>query len=160
MFERLYIVWLQYKLSLLGRKATVFPIEILSLSRRIADLKSRKSAYRLIRQFHEHQNFYVRRAVVIAVRFIGREGAEQCLDLLLRSTNDREAWVRYDALWALGEAGIRDERIRSALLRHASEYVDWTLERLEGAKAKEPEQQAKIRAAESLRMYERVSIGT
>jgi len=160
MFERFYTVWLQHKLSRLGTKATVLPIEIFSLSRRIADLKSRESAYRIIRQFHEHQNFYVRRAVVIAIRFMGREAAEQCLDLLLRYTNDSEAWVRYDALWGLGEAGIRDERIRSALRRHASEYVDWTLERLEGVKAKEPEQQAKIRAAESLRMYEQVSAGT
>jgi HEAT repeat protein len=160
MLERLYIVWLHIKLSLLGTKATVFPIEIFSLSRRIADLKSRERAYRIIHQFHEHENFYVRRAVVIAIRFIGPEAAERCLHLLLRSTNDSEAWVRYDALWALGEAGIRDERIHSALLWHASEYVDWTLERLEGVKEEKPEQQAKIRAAESLRMYEQVSAGT
>ena len=157
MFERIYLLWLRYKLFLLGSADAVFPFEIFSLSRKIADLKSRESAYRLIRQFHGHQNFYVRRAVVIAIRFIGREAATECLDLLLSSAKEGEAWVRYDAFWALGEAEIEDERIREVLLRHSVEYVEWPLERLEGVKPTEAEEHAKIRAAKSLRLYEQLA---
>lgn len=154
MLEQIYLLWLRYKLFLLGGADAVFPIEIFSLSRKIADLKSRESAFRLIRQFHSHQSFYVRRAVVIAIRFIGREASSTCLDLLLSSTNDSEAWVRYDAFWALGEAEIEDQRIREVLLRHSVEYVEWPLEKLEELKPTDPEEYAKIQAAKSLRLYE------
>jgi HEAT repeat protein len=154
MFEWIYLLWLRYQLFLLGKADAVFPFEIVSLSRKIADLKSRESAYRLIRQFHGHQSFYVRRATVITIRFIGREAFTECLDLLLSSTKDSEAWVRYDAFWALGEAGIEDERIRNVLLRHSVECVEWPLERLDEVEPTEAEQHAKIRAAKSLRLYE------
>lgn len=156
MFERIYLLWLRYKLFLLGNAETIYPLEIFSLSRKIADLRSSERAYRLIHQFHSHPNFYVRRAVVIGIRFRGHDAALSCLDLLLSSTKDAEPWVRYDAFWALGEAEIRDDRIHAVLQRHSVQYVELPLERLEEFKPTEPEEHAKIRAAKSLRTYEQL----
>lgn len=47
-----------------------------------------------------------------------------------------------------------DERIHAVLLRHSAQFVEWPLERLEELKPTGSAEYAKIRAAQSLRMYE------
>ena len=154
MFERIRLFWIRYKLNLLGMADSVFPIKIISLSRKIADLESRESAYRIIKQYECHPNFYVRRAALTAIRFMGEEAAKQFLDTLLQRTSDSEAWVRYDAAWALGETKIKDDRIPIALRSVANEFANMSTVELDEFKPYGDSDYAKKRAAQSLHQYE------
>jgi HEAT repeat protein len=154
MFERIKIFWIRYKLNLLGMADAVFPIEIFSLSRKIADLESKESAYRIIKQYECHPNFYVRRAALIAIRFMGEEATKKFLDTLLQRTSESEEWVCYDAVWALGESKLKDDRIPIALRNVAKEFANMSAAELEEFKPKEDSDYAKKRAAQSLHQYE------
>ena len=155
MIERIKCFWISYKLSLLGQADAIFPFEIFSLSRKIADLQDKENAYRIIRKYQHHHNFYVRRATLIAIRFMGEEATKQFLDALLEFTSDTEDWVVYDAVWALGEFQINDDRIRIALRNVAKEFVGMSPSELEEFKPTESSDYAKKRAAESLLVYEK-----
>ena len=154
MFERIKLFWIRYKLNLLGMADTIFPIEIFSLSRKIADLESIESAYRIITQYECHPSFYVRRAALIAIRFRGEEATKEFLNTLLQRTSDSEAWVCYDAAWALGESKIKDDRIPIALRNVAKEFANMSASEVEEFKPIEDLDYAKKRAAQSLHQYE------
>lgn len=52
------LIWARFKLNLLAKQNRAFPIEIFSISRKIADKKPTKSAYKIIDQYFHRFSEY------------------------------------------------------------------------------------------------------
>ncbi|MEC5126833.1 HEAT repeat domain-containing protein [Verrucomicrobiales bacterium BCK34] len=135
----------------LGNSFPIMPIDEIRLSVEFAELPNQSKVIgRLIRELFDHDNMHVRRIAVNACRRSKHFDEPGLRDALLLRLSDEEAWVRYDAAWAIGDAGYDDDEIRSALKAAAG---DLTLPEDEERRAKNPSNadlSAKERALEVL----------
>ena len=108
----------------LARRPFVMPIEEIQLSAAFACLPDIEHVVeRLIAELFSHENFHVRRVAINATRrakVFGVSGLETALTMQL---GDSEAWVRYDAVWAVEDAGYDSPEIRRVL---AGVAAGWT----------------------------------
>ena len=81
------------------------PIEIFSLSRAIADLGDIGYLNALIEQFGNHENDFVRRCLLTAIRFSEQKPTEPMSDYISNSLHDQNSWVQYDAAFIIKTLG-------------------------------------------------------
>nr|CAP48572.1 putative integron gene cassette protein [uncultured bacterium] len=135
----------------LGNSFPIMPIDEIRLSVEFAELPNQpKVIDRLIRELFDHENMHVRRIAVNACRRSEHFDEPGLRDALVRRLSDEEAWVRYDAAWAIGDAGYDDAEIRNGLRAAAG---DAKLPGDEERRAENPSDadlSAKVRALEVL----------
>ncbi|USA47194.1 HEAT repeat domain-containing protein [Acinetobacter sp. C26M] len=150
MAELIKRIRITYKIKILGMSEIAFPIDIISLSREIADLKSTEDSHKIIEAFKAHKNAFVRRVIVTAIRFMGQNSSLKYIGYLLEKIEDEDDWVKYDVAWTLGELDCNDKRVINSLTHLAEEYFHLSKEELEKIEPNDACIYAKKRAAESL----------
>jgi len=92
------------------------PIDEIRLSVEFTELPNQpKVINRLISELFDYDNMHVRRIAVNACRRSEHFDEPGLREALLQRLSDGEGWVRYDAAWAIGDAGYDDVEIRSGL---------------------------------------------
>ena len=105
---------------LFAERSSVMPIEEIELSVAFAELPDPHATIaRLLERLLPHDNLHVRRVALNACRRIGEFEAPGLKEALVAALEDPAGWVRYDAAWALRDAGFRDEAVVAALERAA-----------------------------------------
>jgi hypothetical protein len=100
----------------LGKRHIVMPIEEMQLASALASLPNSDNVVaRMISELFSHPNMHVRRIAISASRRSKAFGVIGLRDALTFALNDPEAWVRYDATWAIQEAGFDSPEIRELL---------------------------------------------
>src|SRR5262249_32553892 len=100
----------------------VAPIKQARLSRLLAELPNpRKVVQRVLAELADHDNPSMRRIGVHACRRIGVFQAPGVRAALLRKLSGPDAWVRYDAAWAVKDAGYDGKEVRDSLARLAGD---------------------------------------
>jgi HEAT repeats len=95
----------------------VAPFDVARLSHAFAELPDpAKAVPRLIAELFDHRNADLRRIGIHACRRIGRFQSPGLRDALLHKFSDPDPWVRYDAAWAVKDAGYDGKDVRDALL--------------------------------------------
>lgn len=94
----------------------VMPVEEIRLAVQLSELPDQpKIVARLMSEYFDHPNMHVRRIAINACR------RSECFTVagldaaLVRKLKDEEGWVRYDAAWAIGDAGFDGPMVRQAL---------------------------------------------
>lgn len=156
MFKFIKLFLLRRELKSLSKSSGIsFAIVYLSLGRKISELTSKDDAHKLIEDFYDNDHPLVKRALLIAIRFMGRETTQLFLDKILESANDEWGWIKYDVAWALGDSEIKDERIRNCLLKIASDFKSMNIQELEKYDPKDEDEHAKKMAAQQLIKYDK-----
>jgi hypothetical protein len=94
----------------------VVPIKQARLSRLLAELPNpRKVVQRVLAELVDHDNPSLRRIGIHACRQIGLFQAPGLRSALLSKLSDPVAWVRYDAAWAVKDAGYDGKDVRDLL---------------------------------------------
>jgi hypothetical protein len=94
----------------------IMPIDMARLSGAFAKLPQReKVVARLLAELVTHDNSSLRRIGIHACRKIGRFQTTGLRDALLCKLSDPNPWVRYDAAWAVKDAGYDGKDVRDAL---------------------------------------------
>lgn len=95
----------------LGHAQSCMPIDIFSLSRSVVDLGDIGYIDTLIKKFGNHENAFVRRCLLTAIRFSEQKPTETMSDYISRALHDPKSWVQYDAAFiikTLGSTKIED----------------------------------------------------
>ncbi|PSB56099.1 hypothetical protein [Chamaesiphon polymorphus] len=104
----------------LGNSFPVMPIEEIRLSVAFAELPDLHNVIsRLVQELFEHENMHVRRIAINACRRAQTFDVQGLKEGLTNKLNDPEAWVRYDAAWAIHEAKYDNPLIRELLILNA-----------------------------------------
>lgn len=105
----------------LGTQPFIMPIDEIRMAHAFSSLPDTgQVVHRLVRELFDHENMHVRRIAVNATRHCKLFQAEGLQEALTRKLEDAEAWVRYDAAWAIQEAGYDSEDIRRLLAVEAA----------------------------------------
>lgn len=100
----------------LGNSFPIMPIDEIRLSVAFAKLPDQEEVVsRLIRELFSHENMHVRRIAINACRRSGAFGVSGLKEALAEKLSDPEAWVRYDAAWAIEDAQFDSPEIRKKL---------------------------------------------
>jgi hypothetical protein len=100
----------------LGERTIIMPIDEIRLSAALAALPDQdKVVTRLISELFNHHNMHVRRIGVNAARRSKAFHTWGLKEALTARLSDPEAWVQYDAAWAIAEAGFDSPEIRERL---------------------------------------------
>ena len=137
-------------LAALGQAATCLPIDIFSTSRMIADSGDVEYCRALIDRFGSHPNAFVRRCMLVAIRFIGGDFASSVAGYISKSLSDENGWVRYDAAWIIKDFGFSSESDLAVLLKMAGKLLKLSPERLEEVRVSSPDEYASKMAAEAI----------
>lgn len=155
MFKFIKLFLVKQELNSLSKSSgIVFPIVYLSLGRKISELP-KENAHKLISDFYNKDHPLVKRALLIAIRFMGKETTLFFLDKILESSNDEWGWIKYDVAWALGDSEINDERVRDCLLKISGDFKNMSYEDLKNYEPKDEDEQAKKMASEKLIEYDK-----
>ncbi len=73
----------------------------------------------LLEQLFNHKSADVRRVALGACRRMKAFAVPGLQEALLKKLSDRDGWVRYDAVWVIGEAGYDGPTVRKALAKLA-----------------------------------------
>lgn len=146
----------------LADRDIIMPVEEIRLAAQLAEEAgteklSQDSVIFPLMVLMEDPNFHVRRVAVSACRRIKRFDNKELVDLLLKKLKDPHPWVRYDAVWAFEEAGLRSPNIIKALKKVAAGTKVPTTEQEEKMDRGDAELMARVRAAKALeKMGEKV----
>lgn len=100
----------------LAEQSVVMPIEEVRLSVFFAQLPNPEQVVpRLIAEVIDHENMHIRRVGIHACRRIGLFQAPGLRDAIIRRLADENAWVRYDAVWTVQDAGYDGPDVRQIL---------------------------------------------
>jgi len=92
----------------LGEQTLIMPIDEIRLSAAFAALPEQERVVgRLISELFNHHNMHVRRIGVNAARRSQAFRTAGLKEALTARLSDPEAWVQYDAAWAIAEARVR-----------------------------------------------------
>ncbi|KTF18382.1 hypothetical protein [Pseudoalteromonas sp. H105] len=141
---------LRAKLQILSDAETCMPIEIFSLSRKMADFYPSPKIQILYEEFIDNDNAFVRRAMMTAIRFIGGEFAKSNVESVRSLLHDENGWVAYDAIWALSENDLINENDEKVIRKFAIPYQDLELEELSELSVQEANDYRNKMAAEVL----------
>ena len=134
----------------LGRQTIIMPIDEIRLAHEFSILPDQpRIVGRLIAELFDHENMHVRRIAVNASRRSGAFDTEGLQVALTRRLSDPEPWVRYDAAWAVGEAGYDSPEIRAALIEEAANCTPDD-DRLLETHRSDDELQARVKARDVL----------
>ena len=98
------------------------PIDIFSLSNSMKEIYPNDELQGIVDGFIYNENAFVRRAIIIALRFIGGSFARHNIGHLRTSLADDNEWVSYDAIWALSELDEMTPSDREAIAVFAAPY--------------------------------------
>ena len=139
---------LKAKLQILSEAEVCMPIQIFSLSRKLAEFHPNDKVQELYDEFILNDNAFVRRAMITTIRFIGEDFAKKNAESVRSRLNDNDGWVAYDAIWVLSEhdlINVQDEKI---IKTFASRYEGMTLDQLSEISPQESEEYRDKMAAE------------
>lgn len=97
------------QLHALGQAELCYPLDIFSISRAIANLKDATYCSDLVKEYGDHENAFVRRCLLIALRFSGEFAphvVEEHSAYISKSLSDPNDWVAYDACWIIKDYGF------------------------------------------------------
>lgn len=135
----------------LGDSFPIMPIDEIRLAVAFAKLLAKEHVVeRLIDEMFDDPNMHVRRIAVNACRRAKAFDAPMLKEALTRKLEDPEPWVRYDAAWAIGDAGYDCPRIRQLLSAIAGIRPLAELKVLVRAHTSNAALQAQARARETL----------
>lgn len=107
----------------LGQRPMIMPIEEMQLASSFVELPNRVEVVtRLVRELFDNENMHVRRIAINACRRAKTFDVAGLENALTERMNDPEPWVRYDAIWAIQEAGYDSPEIRSRLAAIAENF--------------------------------------
>ena len=99
----------------LSSSSAIMPIDEIRLSVAFARLPNQAEVIPRLMALFNHGNMHVRRIVINACRRAATFNVPGLREALTRKLSDPEAWVRYDAVWALQEAEYDSSEIRGCL---------------------------------------------
>ena len=139
------------RLNDLGSVEICYPIDIFSISNQIAEeLFPNNSVDIIIQDYSNHENAFVRRAILAAIRFIGPEFAEKNIPLIRKSLKDEDDWVVYDAAWILFDMSSIEASEMETLKLIANELSTLSSKELELFEPKEATDYASKKAAQAV----------
>ncbi len=138
------------KLTVLAQAETCYPIDIFSISRLIADTQDLDLCKSVINEYGNSHNAFVRRCLLISIRFIGGNFPATVSDYISTSLDDDNAWVRYDAAWIIKDFGSTNDNDFIALRSIAGKFIEMNLAELESMEVKDPDEYAAKMAAEAV----------
>lgn len=141
---------IKYRLFMLGASDVCMPIDILSLSRRLEELYPDARVQRIVDNYISDDSAFVRRAMIITIRFIGGHFAKNNIGILREHLQDENEWVSYDAIWALAEHRGLSSADRAVISQFALEYSSLEASELENVKPDSAAQHRNKKAAEVL----------
>ncbi|MBB6187695.1 hypothetical protein [Rhodanobacter sp. MP7CTX1] len=100
----------------LGQRPVIMPIEEMQIASAFAELPDRVEVVtRLVHELFNNENMHVRRIAVNACRRAKTFEVAGLEHALTERLTDPEPWVRYDAIWAIQDAGYDSPEIRARL---------------------------------------------
>lgn len=139
------------KLDNLGSIEFCYPIDIFSISNQIEEkLYPNDVVDNLIQEYGQHQNAFVRRAILTAIRFIGSKFAEKHISLVQQGLKDKDDWVVYDSAWILSNMKVIAEDNIELLKKVAGNLVTLSNEELEKFQPDKAHEYSSKKAAEAL----------
>jgi hypothetical protein len=137
-------------LTVLAQAETCHPIDIFSISRLIADTKDLDLCKLLIDEYGNNSNAFVRRCLLISIRFIGGNFPATVSDYISKSLDDDNAWVRYDAAWIIKDFGSINDNDFIKLRLIAGKFIEMNLAEIESMEVTDPDLYAAKMAAEAV----------
>ena len=113
---------IKYRLFVLSSSEVCMPIDIFSLSRKLEEMYPDPLVDRIIESYKHSDSAFVRRAIVIAIQYIGGDYASSKLNLIREFLSDDNYWVSYDAISALAELGDLGGSDHLVISQYAAEY--------------------------------------
>jgi hypothetical protein len=141
-------------LTALGHAGQCFPIDIFSVSRMIADTQDPAFCQSLIKKYGHHSNAFVRRCMLVAIRFIGGDFPSTVSGYISRSLSDENAWVRYDAAWVIKDFGSKDRNDFNLLRSMAGKFLAMKPDELDKAEVEGSDDYAARMAAQAVCAHE------
>ena len=126
------------------------PIDIFSTSRLIADTNDQEYCRSLIQQYGNHANAFVRRAILVAIRYIGGDFPISVREYVSRSLNDTNSWVIYDAAWIIKDFGVASADDLLRLRSLSVELLNISRSEIDNLKPKNPEEYAAKMALQAI----------
>lgn len=137
----------------LSQQPTILPLEILSVAHDISALHSWKKITQLLKKTLNSEQPTLCRIALTSIRFLGSDYMKHFTEDVLKKTHHSDPWVRYDAVWVLGELPCQDSVVKQRLYTMAGYLALCPLSELEQIQASSPEEQTRIKAAKSYRHY-------
>lgn len=143
----------QYRMRQLSQQKTILPLEILTLAHDIAAIDSARKTRRLIEYALNSEQATLSRIALTTIRFLGAQYISHYTNQVLDKTQHIDPWVRYDAVWVLGELSCQDPIVKQRLYTMAGHLALCPLPELKQIQAKTAEEHTRIKAAKSYRKY-------
>lgn len=106
----------------LAHAGGLLPIQTARLATKFGTVTDPKRAVAaILKKLFDHKSFHVRRVAVRACGRIQAFDAPGLQDALVKKLSDPEAWVRYDTVWVIREAGYDGPKVRKALAKLAKD---------------------------------------
>lgn len=137
----------------LSQQPNTLPLEILSIAQEITALNHKKKIIALLQSSFDSELPTLNRIALTSIRFLGAEYIDTFVDIILEKTHHNDPWVRYDAVWVLGELPCQNPVVKQRLYTMAGYLALSPLNELEQTQADTPEEQTRIKAAKSYRHY-------
>jgi hypothetical protein len=135
----------------LGNSFPIMPIEEIRLAVAFAELPNQEVVVsRLLHEIFHHENMHVRRIAVNACRRSNHFQVSGLKEALTTKLSDPEAWVCYDAAWAIFDAQFDSPEIRESLNKLADGISLSDGKALLQSNLGDAELQAKVKAKEVL----------
>lgn len=125
---------IRYKLLLLGASENCMPLDIFSLSNRLEKLYPDERVQGILDRYITHDSAFVRRAMICTIDSIGNDFARKNIEILRSHLQDDDAWVSYDAIWALSKLKGLSDNDRVILATLAKPYISYNKQELEALK--------------------------
>ena len=132
----------------------MLPNRYFSISNKIEEkLYPDDSVNQIINDYGEHENAFVRRAILTSLRFIGSKFSLEHIDLVRRGLKDENNWVVYDSAWILYNMTNIQKQDMQALKVIAGNLEFLSKEEIERIKPEEANEYASKQAAEALQKH-------
>jgi hypothetical protein len=134
----------------LERANGILPIQLAQLAAAFSELPNpRDVVANLLSRLFDHDSFHVRRVAVQACRRAKVFDVPGLRAALIEKLVDPSGWVRYDAAWAIREAGYDGADVRSALAKLA-DGITLPEEESNSKNASDAEWRARVEARKAL----------
>ena len=141
---------IRFRLFALGAFEFAMPLDIFSISNQIKGLYPHEGAQKIIDFHKEDSSAFVRRAILVAIHNVGGEFGKRNVGVLRDGLNDEDAWVCYEAIWALSDFGAISEYDRVRISEFAKRYESLESEEIEKVKPLSSEEHRDKMAVEAL----------
>ncbi len=146
-----FLYWkIRWKIFVLSMKDNCMPLEIFSISNQLAGLYPDKGVQDIFDKYIDHENAYIRRAMVRVMHFIDEGFFEKNIDSVRKHLKDTDEWVSYETISILSKRGYIAEKDRGILEEYAMTLIHLNTSELEELKPKSAKEYRAKMAAEVL----------